>query len=205
MDVEIFEPLGSNCEFGFVLQRIDNGIPSVFRWTSIQIDDLCHLLDADFADVFEDGNICPHTDSMVLDRHYMWAFHSALKSSDGQFTMEAGKLAKLFRIERLRLLQTIDIFRQRLRNGKVICVFSADGVLDDQVLALRGAIDRFAGHGDNGLMVVSGVGEGVECGALQILAPRTWRGGVKELAPWSQADDADYDNWIKLLSRVAEA
>lgn len=209
MNLEDFEPMGSNCEFGFVLQRLGNNVPSVLRWTSIQIDDLGRLLDADFENSFEHGKVRPHTDDMVLDERYQWAFHSALKSVDKQFVMEPRRLEKLFGIERSRLLAAIDKFRTRLRNGKVICVFSANGASDEQVMGLRAAIDRFAGHQNNGLVVVSGSGEGIEEwageSALRTLSPRTWRASVTRLAPWHQSNDADYDNWARLLSAAAAA
>jgi len=209
MDVENFEPMGSNCEFGFVLQHLGNGVPSLLRWTSIQIGDLARLLAADFAECFEREQVRPHTDDMVLDQRYQWAFHSALKSESGQFVMEARKLEKLFVIERARLLAAIAKFRTRLRDGKVICVFSADGVSDEQVMDLRVALDRFSGHGANGLIVVSSseewAGEWTGESELRLLAARTWRAAVSRLAPWQQSDDADYDNWTKLLAAAAAA
>jgi len=204
MNIENFEPLGSNCEFGFVLQTVNNNVPSLFRWTSIQIDDLCHLLDANFDSAFERDNVSPHTNDMVLDKKYGWAFHSALKSKDGQFALAATRLEKLFRIERSRLQQMIKQFRTRLQDGDVICVFSANDLRDEQIIALKQAIDRFSGHSRNILMVVSGDdAAGDEPGALHKLDDLTWRGRVAQLAPWSQANDADYDSWNKLMITIS--
>lgn len=203
INTEAFEPMGSNCEFGFVLQNLGNFVPALLRWTSIQLDDLCHLLDADFAQCFENGNVRPHTEDMVLDERYQWAFHSALKSSGGQFVLEPRRLEKLIAIERARLIVAITKFRERLRGGRVICVFSADGVSDEQVLSFREAIDRFSGHGNNGLVVVSSSkewpGEWSGRSELRRLLPSTWRASVSRLAPWSQSNDADYENWAILL------
>ncbi|MFK4874887.1 hypothetical protein [Novosphingobium sp. ZW T3_23] len=209
MNVEDFEPMGSNCEFGFVLQSLGNGVPSLLRWTSIQITDLARLIDADFAECFDKEQVRPHTDDMVLDQRYQWAFHSALKSENGQFVMEPRRLEKLFGIERARLQAAIAKFRERLRGSKVICVFSADGISDEQVMELRVAIDRFSGHGDNGLVVVSSSeewpGEWAGESELRSLSPRTWRAAVSRLAPWHQSNDADYENWTKLLTAAAAA
>lgn len=197
---DIFEPLGSNCEFGFVLQQLENYTPSLFRWTSIQLDDLARLFDANFLGAFERSKIKPHTDDMVLDVEFQWAFHSALKSENGAFSIEASRLEKLFRIERSRVHQLIEKFRSRLQSGEVLCVFSADGLDDAQVLGLKAAIDRVAGNNGNGLIVVSGdEAADAALGHLRALADRTWRGRVSQLAPWFQADAADYENWQSVL------
>lgn len=209
MNVENFEPMGSNCEFGFVLQYLGNGVPSLLRWTSIQIADLTRLLDADFSECFEREQVHPHTDDMVLDQRYQWAFHSALKSESGQFVMEPQRLEKLFAIERARLLAAVVKFRERLRDHKVICVFSANDVSDEQVMELRVAIDRFSGHKENGLVVVSSseewIGEWSGESELRTLTNQTWRTAVSRLAPWHQSNDADYTNWTKLLTAVSAA
>lgn len=209
MNTEKFEPMGTNCEFGFVLKHLGNDVPSLLRWTSIRITDLARLLDANFAECFERDQVTPHTEDMVLDQRYQWAFHSALKSTNGQYVMEARRLEKLFSIERARLLSAITRFRERLRSGGVICVFSSDGVSDEQVMELRGAIDRFSGHGENGLVVVSSSGEWVGEWSgeseLRTLGERTWRAAVSRLSPWHQSNDADYDNWTKLLTAAVIA
>jgi hypothetical protein len=198
-DTAVFEPLGSNCEFGFILQHLGHGAPSLLRWTAIQIDNLHQMLDANFQDAFEEEEARPHGTDMIMMKRFEWAFHSALKSCDGEFVLEPVKLKKLFRIERARVLASIEAFRERLRNGKVICVFSSDGVSNEQVIDLRKAIDRFSGHCNNALLVVSGNTGGQAVGESVLIGHRTWRGTVSRLAPWDRSNDADYPNWSKLL------
>lgn len=205
VDTALFEPLGTNCEFGFVLQHLGNGTPSLMRWTAIQIDSLCQMLDADFENAFEEDEARPHGADMIMMKRFNWAFHSALKSRDGEFVLEPVKVKKLFRIERARVLASIEVFRQRLRGGKVVCVFSADGVSDDQVLSLRRSIDRFSNNFDNALLVVSGATDGQVAGKTNFLERRTWRGLVDRLAPWDRSNDADYSNWTKLLIATRKA
>lgn len=207
MDTTMFEPLGSNCEFGFVLQRNGNDVPALLRWTAINIADLCALLEADFANAFAEENVVPHTDTMVMEKTYNWAFHSAL-TSDGQgnFTLPPARLKKLFKIEQARLHKAVDDLRERLRGGNVIGVHAADNVTTDDAQRLLAAMDGIAGNATNRLLVVGGTGEsGNACGVPSEISPRIFRGYVTRLAPYSQADDADYDSWKTILAGVLEA
>ena len=201
MNLERFEPLGSNCEFGFVLRHAGNERPSVMRWTAIEVAGLIALLDRDFADCFETATIAPHTPAMVMSQPYRWAFHSALHSADGVFTAGT-RFERLFRIERSRILHEIAVFSARLRAGGLVAVHSSARASDDDAVALREAVDRFSGHGGNQVLVVAADG-GVP-GSLRPIAERCQRGTVGWLAPFDQADHADFASWDAVLAGMAE-
>lgn len=206
MNVGLFEPLGSNCEFGFVLRDLGDVRPSVFRWTSIAIESLSDLLESDFQDCFELSNVRPHTADMVMASRFEWAFHSALKSDGcGNFSLPEKKLTRLFQIERKRVYHEIDAFRTRLRDGNLVCVFSADGVTDDQICRLRSGLDGIAGNQTNRLLVVGGQRtDKDELGTSKEIAPRVFRGTVLSLANYATANEYDVDNWHAVLENFAE-
>lgn len=198
----LFEPLGSSCEFGFVLQRRGNNHPALLRWTAIHIRHLCKLLEADFADVFELESVRPHTDSMVMDTRYTWAFHSALASDgEGNFLLGPERFQKLFKIEQARVRKAVNAFRSRLQVGNLVGVHAADGVTLDDANRLLCAIDKIAGNETNRLLCVSGPGDqGREVVTPNEVSARVYFAQVAALAPYDHTDDADYENWNAILS-----
>ncbi len=205
MDTSIFEPLGSNCEFGFVLQHQGNNEPAALRWTAIQASNLAALLEADFADSFAEEVVVPHTDKMVRSTTYDWAFHSALTSDgNGNFDQPPARLKKLFKVEQARLLKSVDVFRKRLRGGNLVGVHAADGVTLAEAERLLAAIDKVGHNATNRLLLVEGVGDsGRPCGVVEELSPRIYRACVTRLAPYYQADDADYESWTAILQHFS--
>lgn len=196
----VFEPIGSSCEVGFVLERRGDKRPAVLRWTAISTPNLIRLLEADFANPFTRQSIIPHTSSMVLEKTYDWAFHSALTSDDeGQFTLKGPRFDKLFKIEQARVIKGVKDFRERLRSGKIIAIHAADDVSDDSARALLAAIDTVANNKTNRLLIVGSAGAGVDAGVASEISSRLYRGYVRELAPYYQTDAADYEGWNTIL------
>jgi hypothetical protein len=205
VDSSRFEPLGSTCEFGFVLQRRGNSEPAALRWTAILTADLCSLLEANFADVFEEGAVIPHTESMVMERTYNWVFHSALKSDGhGKFVLPPERFRKLFKIEQIRVRKAVETLRRRFQTGDLIGVHSADCISHADAERLMSAIDVIAGHKTNKLLCVTGASppDGPVGVPVQV-ASRIYFARVSRLAPYYQTDDADYDSWNSVLDVLA--
>jgi hypothetical protein len=200
-----FEPVGRNCEFGFVLRHFGSDRPSLFRWTWLGANDFCRLLEQDFEDAFALENVRPHIDNkkMVMDAKYKWYFHSALHSDDNkQFLLSGERLEKLHRIEMIKIQREIEIFLQRIRTEGVVCVYAAVSVSDEEAKAILRAIDAKAGGPLNRLLVVDEAGaSGREPGQTEDIAPRIARGSVSYMAPVSQSYAADFENWEKILNR----
>jgi hypothetical protein len=205
VDLSKFEPLGSSCEFGFVLQRRGNLAPAALRWTAIKTPDLCTLLEANFANVFDEGAVMPHTQSMVMERTYNWAFHSALKSDGhGKWVLPAERLHKLFKIEQARVRKAVETFRKRFQKGNLIGVHAAETISLPDAERLLKAIDVIAGQKTNQLLCVTGArGPDEPVGIPQEVAQRIHFGRVSRLAPYDQTDDADYQAWNSILDVLA--
>jgi len=205
VDSSKFEPLGSSCEFGFVLQRRGNSEPAVLRWTAIKTPDLCTLLEADFASVFDEDAVIPHTESMVMERTYNWAFHSALKSDgQGNWVLPPERLHKLFKIEQARVRKAIETFRSRLQEGNLIGVHAAESISRADAERLMNAIDVIAGQETNQLLCVTGASAAGESVGVPVeVAPRIHFARVSRLAPYDQTDDADYQAWNSILDVIA--
>jgi len=205
VDLSSFEPLGSSCEFGFVLQRRGNSEPAALRWTAIQTRDLCALLEANFANVFEEGAVMPHTESMVMERTYNWVFHSALKSDGhGNWVLPPQRLHKLFKIEQARVHKAIETFRSRFQRGDLTGVHAAECISRADAERLMNAIDVIAGNKTNRLLCVTGAtGPDEPVGVPVEVGSRIFFARVSRLAPYDQADDADFQAWNSILDVLA--
>lgn len=204
MNTVCLEPIGSNCEVGFVLNSLGNNRPSLFRWTAIDAAGFAKLLDNNFVNCYERSTVRPHTPKMVVSEPYQWAFHSALHSSpEGEFTASGNRLARLFEIERARVLHAIEIFRSRLKKGGVVATFSTPVVHDQDAIVILAAIDRFSGHGTNRVLMVGPPSEDqLPPGEICAISNRASRGAVAWLAAYDQADNADYGNWRRILAQM---
>jgi hypothetical protein len=180
-------------------------MPAALRWTAISTPDLCSLLEADFANVFEEGAVMPHTDSMVMERTYNWAFHSALKSDGhGNWVLPPERLHKLFKIEQARVLKAVQTFRSRLQAGDLIGVHAAESISLADAERLVNAIDAIAGQETNQLLCVTGADVSDEPVGVPVeVAPRIHFARVSRLAPYDHTDEADYDAWNTILDVFA--
>lgn len=207
MNTECFEPIGSNCEFGFVLRELGDNRPSLFRWTAINVADFVALLNDNFLDCFERSTVRPHTPEMVMSVPHRWAFHSALHSSpEGEFTAPADRFARLFEIERARVMYAIEQFTRRLTEGGIVATFSAPELHDEDGETLLAAIDRYSGHQTNRVLIVGPPADGEPPpGGLRAISNRAARGTVAWLPSYDRSDAADYDNWRAILAQVTPA
>jgi len=198
---DIFEPLGTTCEIGFVLQKLDSARPSVFRWSGIRPADLRRLLDEKFHDAFALENLTPINAGMVLDSRYQWAFHSALKSDEnGKFIAAPEDLSRMHRIERVRIINDIAEFQRRLTHGRIVCVLVAPSSTEEDLAKTLAAIDGYSGNQTNQLLLVTGPSGTAEVpGSVIRISPRIARGIVTRPAPYNLANDADYENWENIL------
>src|SRR5882762_2092500 len=91
-----FEPLGINCEFGFVAVRLGSSRRSLFKWTYIQPEDLRRLIKERFAGAFDFDHVRPLFQKVVKDTRYNWDFHSTLESNaNKQFVLEGAELRRM--------------------------------------------------------------------------------------------------------------
>lgn len=204
--LERFEPIGYNCEAGFVFRHLGDQRSGLFRWAFIKPERLLDLLQKDFAGFYDVRNIVPHADSMVRDTAFDCAFHSPLKrDADGKFELDDNKVNALLRIEKAKIDREVREFRNRLHRGETICVLKPDAQISDELAqSILEAIDAIAGNHANKLLIVSsGAATPAESAHLQQVAPRLLRGQLTRVAPFNAAFDAAYDEWEALLRAAA--
>ncbi len=71
MDSELdgFESIGANCEFGYLLRKVGNETLTAFRWTGIlSAEALISALDANLYGIFRFENLIPFNSDMILDQ-----------------------------------------------------------------------------------------------------------------------------------------
>lgn len=84
---DAYVSLGSNCEAGFQLKRINYNDSNFFRWTLSSYKSTFNLIQNDFKNLYQKENLVPVWDNMVEDSKYKISFHSKLLSkqeSDNQ-------------------------------------------------------------------------------------------------------------------------
>ena len=78
-ELDGFESIGANCEFGQVLRKVGNETLTAFRWTGIlSVEALISALDANLYGIFRFENLVPFNPDMILDQQSQIAWHSEL-------------------------------------------------------------------------------------------------------------------------------
>ena len=212
VDMNLFESLGANCEFGFVLSRVGIRTPSLFRWSIVPyVKQLIRLLDADFAGMFLYENLEPFHPGMVVDRHYRLAWHSPMTSEkidpsqdartgNLRFVMPEEELQAVFRFEQAKIAQQVDRLRLSLRMADRIFVYKALDELplaEAEVSELHAALER---RGRNRLLVVSLATPEAPAGSVELLRPRLAHGRLDRSAPGDKANDVSLDCWLEICA-----
>jgi hypothetical protein len=212
VDMNLFESLGANCEFGFVLSRVGIRTPSLFRWSIVPyVKQLIRLLNTDFAGMFSYENLAPFHPGMVVDRHYRIAWHSPMTSEkidpskdartgNLRFVMPQAELEAVFRFEAAKVGKQVDRLRESLSKADRIFVYKA---MDEQPVANEDIHDLFVALnklGPNRLLVVSIGTPEAPAGSTELLAPRLVHGRLDRFAPGDKANDISLDCWLKLCA-----
>jgi hypothetical protein len=132
--LDFFEPIGSNCEFGFVLRRFGSERPGLFRWNGITPAHFRYLLDQKFEGAFELENLNALPPKMIMDSKYKWVFHSAIESDENKnFLHSEADLRKLHRIEKAKVFNDIALFHGRLARGGIVCVLLVEAMAQSEM------------------------------------------------------------------------
>ncbi len=77
----LFESLGEDCEFGFVLSSLSLNEGSYFRWAQCSAHAALNLVESRFEGCFEKENltVSKFNPKMIYDLHYRIAYHSTVQ------------------------------------------------------------------------------------------------------------------------------
>lgn len=130
IDLQRFESLGENCEFGFLLRHHQVASGGFFRWAFTPLHSLIRILAADFEGVYVLDQLRPRFGAMVQDSRYDILFHSQLHSEqepDGsrRFSSSAAEREQIYAHERAKVNYLVAKFRRRLAEERLILVLKA--------------------------------------------------------------------------------
>jgi hypothetical protein len=205
-----FESFGANCEFGFVQERCEVDVGSLFRWAEIpSIKALTEIINADFKDVYLFENLRPFNAGMVRDVSSGIAWHSILRSEivdasappvpeNFVFVRSESERRALWAQEVGKVKFLAEKTRAGLRVGNRIYVYKPlrdIAVSDLELDELFGAIQRAGGKH---LLFVSTASKNDIVGEVIVMLPGIMKGKIDRFAPGNNARDISFTAWLKL-------
>lgn len=197
-----FESLGANCEFGFVQRAAGLEPAGLLRWSMVTSPAaLIGAIESDFAGLYAFENLVPFNATMVLDRRYGLAFHSALRGvAQGEgfaFAQPEQDRRDIHRFEVGKVMRQLDQFRAGLASGARMFVFHKYwGTLTPREIAHLFATLRRRGPAR--LLVVSQGDAAHPPGSVMSHVPGLLHGYIDRFAPGDRADDVSLDLWLRI-------
>lgn len=118
-----FESLGDNCEFGFVQRANGCEEGGLLRWAISPLDKLIDCLDTEFTNFYRYENLEPSAPDMVRDAGTGLAFHSEMRSINGQFVLDDATRREVYARERTKMDYMRDKFLSRIRQENTVLVY----------------------------------------------------------------------------------
>lgn len=209
---EKLEPLGMNCELGFLLEQLGSKRSSLFRYLFTPYSGLCQSIESDFESFF--WPIAPHEadNGMVVNTQTSVSFHaSKLRSTCIQ-------LSNLSEFEYQRLLRQDDAyreesqkydyliakFRDRIRDPGIFHVYVdlTNSLTNEDATNLKELLVNAGKSSNSNLLIVkdcSSSSESYPSTSVKHLSNNVFLGRLNRFAPISQANEIDINSWKSLL------
>jgi glycosyltransferase involved in cell wall biosynthesis len=199
----LFESLGDNCEFGFVLRALGNNTSSLLRWGLLDsVADTARGVRTSFRNAFTFEHLEPAGEGqMVRDVTSGVAFHTQMRSieRDGrwEFIAPEAERRKIYEQESRKL----DYLRQKFDreiagNHRIYVTKRNDGLSQSDVEALLNAV-RFRGGGR--LLYVTLADSSHAAGTVERISDTLVHGWIDRFAPYDHADHVSLTHWQSLL------
>lgn len=208
IDLNRFESLGENCEFGFLLRSHQFVSGGLFRWAFTPLHSLIHILEADFEGVYALDQLRPRFGAMVQDTRYDILFHSQLTSEqepDGsrRFTASPREQEEIHANEKSKVDYLVAKFRRRLAEERLILVLKAFAPPPpEQLRALQAVLRPALRRRGSCLLLVTPAQDGQRPGGVRWCGGQLLQGTVAFMAPGESADALDYANWNRVLMKA---
>jgi hypothetical protein len=210
-ELDIFESLGANCEFGQVLRQTGNEVPTLFRWTGlVSPEALIAILDADLRGLFSFDDLVPFNADMVLDVRAGVMWHSQMRSGtvDHERDSSLENLRFIFpeearRAQHKQELRVMDYLcemtRRSLRADHVIFVYKPLPTnLDfDEGVASR-VFDALNRRGSHKFLFVTEAQSYEKAGSVKVIRPGLVHGFIDRFAPGYDTADVSLDCWLSI-------
>ncbi|MDT3251247.1 hypothetical protein QZQ97_09910 [Serratia sp. root2] len=208
-DLERFESMGDNCEFGFYLRSkgLENG--SLFRWSLIKDhQDLLNLVTGDFANFYQFDNLHPTWSNMLVDKDNGIIFHTELYSSqiDNNWVFDDAEnnRKEKYLIEKNKIDYLVKKFLDGLQNKKKIFVIKKNNnQIDMDVIAkLANELNR---RGKAKVLVVFQSDDSSKHGIIEYANENVLISYIERFAEYNKADDISVAGWDKIVNNILHA
>ena len=201
LELERFESLGDNCEFGFFERVCGREVGSLLRWAITPPDALVNGLRSRFSGLYDFDYLTPHTDGMVRDTRSGFIFHSQLLSKNKEFIQNEQKRREIHRVE----WEKINYLSNKLIESmslKKIFVYKRKERIPESTA--KDIADAIASLGPSTLLVVTDLGE-MDFGQVKHVSDNLYIGRIDKFAPYHQADDLSVTIWTSIVQNAAVA
>jgi hypothetical protein len=217
-ELDNFESLGANCEFGQVLRQRGNEVPTLFRWTGLTCPEApIAILDADLRGLFSFEDLVPFNPDMVLDARAGAVWHSQMKSRmlDCERGPSPENLRFVFpedipRAQHKKEIRAIDylceLTRRSLRADRTIFVYKPLPTNSDfdEGVACR-VFDALNRRGSHKFLFVTEAQPHEKAGSVKLIRPGLLHGFIDRFAPGSDTADVSLDCWLSICSGAESA
>ncbi|AGP46929.1 hypothetical protein [Serratia plymuthica] len=208
-DLERFESLGDNCEFGFYLRSkgLENG--SLFRWSLIKDhQDLLNLVTGDFVNFYQFDNLQPTWSNMLVDKDNGIIFHTDLYSSqiDNNWVFDdaENERKEKYLIEKNKINYLVKKFLDGLKSNKKIFVIKKNNnQIDMNVIALLA--NELNRRGKAKILVVFQSDDSSQHGVIEHAGENVLISYIERFAEYNKADDISVAGWDKIVNNILHA
>ncbi len=206
-----FESLGSNCEFGFILERSGVSAGGLFKWSLIlDFAELIAAFDGNFEGMYQSGNLTPSDGTMVQDARFGLRWHTTMKIGVENdrlvFLQSEEERLPIIEQEHAKIYYLVDKFLTGLKSGHKIYVMRSNSELSIEIL--HSIQTRLRAIGDATLFVVKQSSEENGAGTVRLLEDGIYEGYVTHLSTSPGLEDMNdagwfetcRNAWVKILS-----
>lgn len=207
-----FEPLGANCELGFLMGRLEIQRSSLFRWLFTPLAGLEFVLQdrEHLRRIFDDPVAVSDpvmASDMVVDRQSGIFFHAAeLRSELEAASTDAALLDELycgdsFLDQKAKYSYLVDKFMAAVLHPDTLHVFSDfhQELTEESMYRIHDYLKGLGKPIGSRLLFVRVAEDGVSVNSVKSLGGGLQIGWIHRLAPGEHADRIDLNSWLQLL------
>ncbi|MCF3596433.1 papain-like cysteine peptidase [Rhodobacteraceae bacterium LMO-12] len=195
MDIERFESLGHNCEFGFVMQKKGVKKSSLLRWAISPVGSVIRGLGNDFTGIYELRNLIPSQIDMVQDTASGFHFHTKMVA-DRVFV---DNHARFHPDEK----QKNDYLRARLLEqiGDPHTIFIYKGRTETPLDQLKNLAAALRAKGPSNLLYISENAD-QPVGSVKHITQNLYQARIDFFSHPARASQASYEVWDTILENA---